>query len=107
MIMKNLALEHDAGNTLFPTATGTLEKHSLGIGARMTTMHYPATEWAMWALDLSLTGNQNSIPRGESKKGTVSKQESPPFLAVLLLYLQRGKGWAFLQVDNGPTVDGS
>ena len=63
LIMKNLVLEHDAANTMFPTATGTLEKKSLGIGARFTTMHYPATEWAMWALDLSLTGNQNSIPR--------------------------------------------
>lgn len=61
--LKNLVLAADPTATIFPTATGTLEYQSLGIGARMTELHYPATEWAMAHLQLSLTGNQNSIPR--------------------------------------------
>ena len=35
----------------------------MGIGARFTTLHWPAVEWAMHALDLGVTANQNSIPR--------------------------------------------
>ncbi|MBA2480339.1 MAG: hypothetical protein H0V44_06735 [Planctomycetes bacterium] len=61
--LKNLVLEHDAGSTIFPTATGTLAHTSLGIGARFTTLHWPAVEWAMASLGISLTANQNSIPR--------------------------------------------
>ncbi len=61
--LKNLALEHDAGSTIFPTATGTLAHQSLGVGARFTTLHWPAVEWAMAELGLSMTANQNSIPR--------------------------------------------
>jgi hypothetical protein len=36
---------------------------TLGIGARFTTLHWPAVEWAMSALELGMTANQNSIPR--------------------------------------------
>jgi hypothetical protein len=61
--LKNLAQEHDPGSTLFPTATGTLSQQSLGVGARFTTLHWPAVEWTMSALGLSMTANQNSIPR--------------------------------------------
>jgi hypothetical protein len=61
--LKNLAFEHDAGSTIFPTATGTLAHQSLGVGARFTTLHWPAVEWAMAELGLSMTANQNSIPR--------------------------------------------
>jgi hypothetical protein len=61
--MKNLVQEHDAASTIFPTATGTLSKQSLGVGARFTTLHWPAVEWAMAELGLSMTANQNSIPR--------------------------------------------
>jgi hypothetical protein len=61
--VKNLVQEHDAGSSIFPTATGTLEHSSLGVGARFTTLHWPAVEWAMSALGLSMTANQNSIPR--------------------------------------------
>lgn len=61
--IKNLVQEHDAGSTIFPTATGTLQHSSLGVGARFTTLHWPAVEWAMAALGLSMTANQNSIPR--------------------------------------------
>jgi len=35
----------------------------LGIGARFTTLHWPGVDWAMAALELPLTANQNSIPR--------------------------------------------
>ena len=56
-------LDADPGATLFPTATGTLERSSLGVGARFTTLHWPAVEWAMAELSLSMTANQNSIPR--------------------------------------------
>ena len=61
--LKNLAQEHDEGSTLFPTAGSNLGRGTLGIGARFTTLHWPAVEWAMSALSLGVTANQNSIPR--------------------------------------------
>lgn len=63
LAMKNLIQEHDAGSTVFPTTGGGLDQRSLGIGARFTTLHWPAVEWAMAHLGLSLVANQNSIPR--------------------------------------------
>ncbi|HYC72909.1 MAG TPA: tagaturonate epimerase family protein [Opitutaceae bacterium] len=61
--LKNLVQEHDAGSTLFPTAGARLGRSTLGVGARFTTLHWPAVEWAMSALELGVTANQNSIPR--------------------------------------------
>ena len=61
--LKNLVQEHDPGSTIFPTAGGELGRSTLGIGARFTTLHWPAVEWAMSALELGVTANQNSIPR--------------------------------------------
>ncbi len=63
LVLKNLILEHDADSTIFPVARGTLAHASIGVGARFTTLHWPAVEWAMAQLSLSLTANQNSIPR--------------------------------------------
>ncbi len=61
--LKNLVQEFDAGSTVFPTAAERLGRSTLGIGARFTTLHWPAVEWAMAWLDLGVTANQNSIPR--------------------------------------------
>ena len=61
--LKNLVQEHDAASTIFPTASGTLDHASIGVVERFTTLHWPAVEWAMAALGVSLTANQNSIPR--------------------------------------------
>jgi hypothetical protein len=61
--LKNLVQEHDAGSTIFPTAAAQLGRSTLGVGARFTTLHWPAVEWAMSALEIGLTANQNSIPR--------------------------------------------
>jgi len=61
--LKNLAQEHDAASTIFPTAGANLGRSTLGVGARFTTLHWPAVEWAMSALELGVTANQNSIPR--------------------------------------------
>ena len=61
--LKNLIQEHDATSTIFPTAGARLGQSTLGIGARFTTLHWPAVEWAMSALELGVTANQNSIPR--------------------------------------------
>jgi hypothetical protein len=61
--LKNLVQRHDPASTVFPVARGALAHASLGIGARFTTLHWPAVAWAMRALDLPLTANQNSIPR--------------------------------------------
>ncbi len=61
--LKNLIQEHDAASTIFPTAGAKLGRSTLGVGARFTTLHWPAVEWAMSALDLGMTANQNSIPR--------------------------------------------
>lgn len=63
LCLKNAVQEHDPESTIFPTATGTLAYQSLGVGARFTTLHWPAVEWAMAELGLSMTANQNSIPR--------------------------------------------
>ena len=61
--LKNLIQRHDPGSTVFPVARGTLSRSSLGIGARFTTLHWPGVAWVMKELGLSLTANQNSIPR--------------------------------------------
>ncbi len=61
--LKNLVLDHDPESTIFPTATARLGSSTLGIGARFTTLHWPAVEWAMSALGIGVTANQNSIPR--------------------------------------------
>jgi hypothetical protein len=61
--LKNLVQEHDPASTIFPTATEQLGRSTLGVGARFTTLHWPAVDWAMSALGLGVTANQNSIPR--------------------------------------------
>ena len=61
--LKNLVQEHDPASTIFPTAGANLGRGTLGIGARFTTLHWHAVEWAMSALNIGLTANQNSIPR--------------------------------------------
>ncbi len=61
--LKNHVLRHDSGSTIFPSAGGTLGRGTLGVGARFTTLHWPAVEWVMAQLGLGLTANQNSIPR--------------------------------------------
>ena len=63
LTLKNHIQLHDPGSTLFPTATARLGQSTLGVGARFTTLHWPAVEWAMSALEIGLTANQNSIPR--------------------------------------------
>jgi hypothetical protein len=63
LALKNLIQQHDAAATIFPTATARLGQSTLGIGARFTALHWPAVDWAMSALELGLTANQNSIPR--------------------------------------------
>ncbi len=61
--LKNRVQEHNPASTLFPTAAEHLGRSTLGIGARFTTLHWPAVEWAMTQLNLGFTANQNSIPR--------------------------------------------
>ena len=61
--LKNLILAHDPDSTIFPTTGGNLARGTIGVGARFTTLHWPAVEWAMSVLDLGMTANQNSIPR--------------------------------------------
>jgi len=61
--LKNYVLEKDPFNTIFPSAEGSLRTTSLGVGARFTTLHWPAVAWVMKTLGLPLTANQNSIPR--------------------------------------------
>ncbi|HET7536417.1 MAG TPA: tagaturonate epimerase family protein [Candidatus Didemnitutus sp.] len=61
--LKNLIQEHDPESSIFPTAGARLGRSTLGVGARFTTLHWPAVEWAMSALELGITANQNSIPR--------------------------------------------
>jgi hypothetical protein len=61
--LKNLIQEHNPASTIFPGATAQLGRSTLGVGARFTTLHWPAVEWAMAQLGIGVTANQNSIPR--------------------------------------------
>jgi len=61
--LKNLVQAHSPVSTIFPSAAERLGRSTLGIGARFTTLHWPAVEWAMSALGIGVTANQNSIPR--------------------------------------------
>ena len=61
--LKNLIQEHNPQSTIFPSATEQLGRSTLGVGARFTTLHWPAVEWAMAQLGIGVTANQNSIPR--------------------------------------------
>jgi hypothetical protein len=63
LLLKNLVQEHNPATTIFPTAAEQLGRSTLGIGARFTTLHWPAVDWAMSALSIGVTANQNSIPR--------------------------------------------
>jgi len=63
LALKNLAQAFNPATTIFPTAAPRLGQGTLGIGARFTTLHWPAVEWAMSALEIGVTANQNSIPR--------------------------------------------
>ncbi|MEY4489806.1 MAG: hypothetical protein RIQ79_2314 [Verrucomicrobiota bacterium] len=63
LALKNHILEFDPASTVFPSAGGNLGRGTLGVGARFTTLHWPAVEWTMAALEIGLTANQNSIPR--------------------------------------------
>ena len=61
--LKNALFAHDPNSTIFPRVDPRLKRTSLGIGARFTTLHWPAVAWAMKTLSLPLTANQNSVPR--------------------------------------------
>jgi hypothetical protein len=61
--LKNILQEADPTSTVFPSTGGKLGQSTLGVGARFTTLHWPAVEWSMVALNLGMTANQNSIPR--------------------------------------------
>jgi len=63
LTLKNLVQAYQPDSCIFPCARGELARSSIGVGARFTTLHWPAVDWAMAQLGLSLTANQNSIPR--------------------------------------------
>ncbi|BET67638.1 hypothetical protein ASA1KI_25560 [Opitutales bacterium ASA1] len=63
LAIKNLVQEFDPESTIFPSTGQNLGSSTLGVGARFTTLHWPAVEWAMSALEIGVTANQNSIPR--------------------------------------------
>ena len=63
LALKNASQQHQPASTIFPTAGEQLGRSTLGIGARFTTLHWPAVDWAMSALGIGVTANQNSIPR--------------------------------------------
>ncbi len=62
--LKNCVLECDPSSTIFPKADASVVKGAcLGIGARFTTLHWPAVAWVMKSLGITLNANQNSVPR--------------------------------------------
>lgn len=63
LTLKNQVQEHHRHSTIFPSTSKTLGRSTLGVGARLTTLHWPAVEWVMSALEIGLTANQNSVPR--------------------------------------------
>jgi hypothetical protein len=80
--LKNLIQSHDATSTIFPTAATKLGQSTLGIGARFTALHWPAVDWAMSALEIGMTANQNSIPRElvfDVKDMLANRLDSVPF----------------------------
>jgi len=52
--LKNLIQEHDTDSSIFPSSGAKLGRSTLGVGARFTTLHWPAVEWAMSALELGI-----------------------------------------------------
>ena len=63
LTLKNLVQEHDPASTIFPTAGAKLGRSTLGVGARFTTLHWPAVEWAMSALELASPPTRTAFPR--------------------------------------------
>uniref|UniRef100_A0A7S3G2N6 Uncharacterized protein n=1 Tax=Palpitomonas bilix TaxID=652834 RepID=A0A7S3G2N6_9EUKA len=63
--LKSEGFRFNSRCTAFPSAfrDSSLAYASIGVGARFTTLHWPAVFWTMSSLGLSLTANQNSIPR--------------------------------------------
>jgi len=61
--LKDLVQRFDVHSTIFPRADERIAHATIGVGARFTTLHWPAVEWAMASLNTGLTANQNSIPR--------------------------------------------
>lgn len=80
---KNFVQQHDPETTVFPKAAGMLSHTSIGVGARFTTLHWPAVAWTMSQCNLPLTANQNSVPRelvydvGAMVNGTLSDMPFP------------------------------
>lgn len=61
--LKNTLQEANPLSTVFPSSSAKLGQSTLGVGARFTTLHWPAVEWSMATLGIGMTANQNSIPR--------------------------------------------
>ncbi len=61
--LKNLVQGSDPESTIFPSTRGNLSHSTIGVGARFTSLHWPGVFWAMRALHIGFTANQNSIPR--------------------------------------------
>lgn len=61
--LKELVQLFDPHSTIFPRSDGRIAHSTIGVGARFTTLHWPAVEWVMATLGVGLTANQNSIPR--------------------------------------------
>ena len=61
--LKNLVQEHNPAAPIFPTAAAASATARSASGARFTTLHWPAVDWAMSALGLGVPPTRTRIPR--------------------------------------------
>ncbi len=107
--LKNLVQEHDPGSTIFPTATPELRRRSLGVGARFTTMHWPAVQWTMARLGLPMNANQNSIPRElvfDVDAMLSGRLESVPFPFIGAAVPEGHQGQSVEGMSHGAVISG-
>lgn len=107
--IKNIFQESDPGCTVFPCTDGNLSKSTLGLGARFTALHWPGVFWAMKALGMGFTANQNSIPRElvyDVDKMLNHELDSVPFPFIGTNVPEGHQGQSVQGMSQGSVVEG-
>ncbi len=107
--IKNVFQESDSGCTVFPCTDGNLSSSTLGLGARFTSLHWPGVFWAMKALGMGFTANQNSIPRElvyDVDKMLADELDSVPFPFIGTNVPEGHQGQSVQGMSQGSVVEG-
>ena len=101
--LKNLVQEHNPRSTIFPTATERLGESTLGIGARFTTLHWPAVDWAMSALSLGVPFPfiGTSVPEGHQGQSVEGMSHGCVLAKLKTGFHRRAIAWSF-NADHQP-----